>query len=83
MSHTITDIVCPIDCVKAGCDEPDFLDKHSTFVITLLGSFGACLGVIFTYFLKSRCRTIKTCCFTCDRDVIEIKQDNIEIKNID
>ncbi len=76
-------VVCPIDCVKSGCqDPPDFLEKHSTFLITLLGSLGACLGVIFTYFLKSRCRTIKTPCFTCDREVIEIQKQNIEINNM-
>jgi hypothetical protein len=84
MSHTIAEIVCPIECVKAGCETPpDFLEKHSTFLITLLGSFGACLGVVFTYFLKSRCKKISTPCFTCDRDVIEIKQENIEINNIE
>ena len=81
MSHTIAEIVCPIECVKAGCETPpDFLEKHSTFLITLVGSFGACLGVVFTYFLKSRCKTIKTPCFECARDVIQIKQENIEIK---
>ena len=79
----MSDIACPIECVNIGCDDPDFLEKHSTFLITLIGSVGACLGVVFTYFLKSRCRTIKTCCFTCDRDVIEIKQENIEINNIE
>ena len=76
----MADIICPLQCIKAGCDHPDFLEKHSTFIITLLGSFGACLGVILTYFLKSRCKKISTPCFTCDRDVIEIK--NVEINNI-
>jgi hypothetical protein len=81
---SIAEVVCPIECIKAGCpDEPDFLEKHSTFVITLIGSFGACLGVMFSYFLKSRCKTIKTCCFECDRDVLEIKPENIEINNIE
>ena len=27
----MTTINCPIECVK---DEPDFLEKHSTFVLT-------------------------------------------------
>ena len=83
MSHTITEVVCPIDCVNVGCDEPDFLEKHSTFLITLIGSISACLGVVFTYFLKSRCKVIKTPCFTCDRDVINIQKENIEINNIE
>jgi len=76
------DIICPISCVKSGCDSPDFLEKHSTFFITLIGSLGACLGIVFTYFLKSRCKKISTPCLTCDRDVIEIKKENIEINNI-
>lgn len=78
----MADINCPIECINKACPEPDFLEKHNGFLITLIGSIGACLGVVFTYFLKSRCRTIKTCCFECKRDVIEIKKDNIEINNI-
>ncbi len=75
-------ISCPIECVKSGCeDPPDFLTKHSTFVITLFGSLSACLGVVFTYFLKSRCKVIKTPCFTCNRDVINVK--DVEITNTD
>ena len=74
----MSEIVCPISCVKSGCeDPPDFLTKHSTFVITLFGSLSACLGVVFTYFLKSRCKVIKTPCLTCDRDVISV--NDVEI----
>jgi hypothetical protein len=74
----MSEIVCPISCVKSGCeDPPDFLTKHSTFVITLFGSLSACLGVVFTYFLKSRCKVIKTPCFECNRDVINV--NDVEI----
>jgi len=82
MSHTITDIVCPLDCVRLGCPEPDWLEKHNGFLITLIGSLSAALGIIFSYCLKSRCKNIKTPCVSCDRDVLEIKKDNIEINNI-
>jgi len=75
----MSEIVCPISCVKSGCeDPPDFLTKHSTFVITLFGSLSACLGVVFTYFLKSRCKVIKTPCFECNRDVINVNDANVE-----
>jgi len=73
-------ILCPLECVNQGCPEPDFLEKHSGFLITLIGSFSAALGVVFSYCLKSRCKNIKTPCISCDRDVLQIKKEDIEIK---
>ena len=73
------DILCPIDCVNQACPEPDFLEKHTGFFITLFGSVTALLGVVFTYCIKSRCRNIKSPCMSCDRDVINIKNEDIEI----
>ena len=29
-------VTCPIDCVKAACPDPDFLEKHSSFVLTVI-----------------------------------------------
>ena len=74
----MSEILCPLECVR----EDDFLDKHNAFLITLIGSISAVLGVVFTYCIKSRCKNIRTPCISCDRDVIEIKNDNIEINNI-
>lgn len=74
------EIVCPIECVKSGCDDPpDFLEKHNGFILTLVASMSACLGIVFTYFLKSRCKNIKCLCLSCDRDVITLDPDQIEI----
>ena len=78
----MTDIVCPINCINTGCPHPDFLEKHNGFVITLIGSISAVLGVVFSYFIRSRCKNIKCCCIACDRDVIEVKKENIQINNI-
>ena len=78
----MVDINCPIECVSVSCPEPDFLEKHNGFLITLVGSLSAVLGVIFSYCLKSRCKNIKTPCLSCDRDVINIKKENIELNNI-
>ena len=64
--------LCPIECVRVGCPEADWLEKHNTFVITLIGSLSALLGVIFAYCLKSRCKNIKTPCIECDRYVVEL-----------
>ena len=77
-------IVCPIECVK---DEADFLQKHSTFVLTTIGSVSALLGVVMSYCLKSRCTNIRTPCLSCDRvplnpDDIAISPKPIEVKEV-
>lgn len=75
-------IVCPIECVKSGCESPpDWLEKHNGFVLTLVASISAGLGIVLSYFLKSRCKNIKTPCCSCDREVLEIKSQDVEIQN--
>lgn len=64
--------ICPIDCVRAACPDPDFLEKHSTFVITMTASASGLLGVIFAYFLKSRCRKISCFGVSCERDPVQL-----------
>ena len=83
MSYTIPEsIVCPIECVKSGCnDPPDFLEKHNSFLLTLVASLSACVGIVLTYFLKSRCKNIRTPCISCDREVVALEPQNIEIQN--
>ena len=46
-------IECPIECVRSACPDPDFLEKHNAFVLTLVASMSATLGVLFNYLLKS------------------------------
>jgi len=75
-------VVCPIECVKSGCDDPpDFLEKHNAFLLTLIASLSACVGIVLTYFLKSRCKNIKTPCVSCDRDVIALVPQDIEVSS--
>jgi len=83
MSYTIPEsIVCPIECVKSGCeDPPDFLEKHNGFLLTLVASLSACVGIVLTYFLKSRCKNIKCGCISCDREVVTLEPQNVEIQN--
>ena len=77
-----TNVICPIECVKSACDDPpDFLEKHNAFILTMVASMSACLGVLFSYFLKSRCKNIKCCCISCDRDVITLDPQNVEIQD--
>ena len=61
--------LCPVHCVNLSCKDPSFLEKHETFVITIIGIGGSALGILLSYFLKSRCKKIKVCCglFSCDR----------------
>ena len=64
----MTDL-CPLQCVNLACKDPSFLEKHETFVLTLIGLCGSAFGVLFAYFLQSRCKKIKLCCgfMSCDR----------------
>ena len=57
--------LCPVECLNYDAD--DFLTKHSTFMLTLVGSVSAALGVVFSYCLKSRCSKINMGCISCDR----------------
>ena len=73
-------VECPIECVKSGCDDPpDFLTKHSGFLLTIVASASAMLGMLISYLLKSRCTNIKCLGLACQRDVIDLKASDVEI----
>jgi hypothetical protein len=67
-------VICPIECI-----EQDFLEKHSGFVITITGVISGSLGMLFSFFLKSRCTEISCGCIKCNRDVLELNPDQINI----
>ena len=69
---------CSPECVNIGCSPPDWLERHSTFLLTLVGVVGTGAGVLLTYFLKSRCEEIKCACIYCKRKVLEPRE--LEIK---
>ena len=73
----MTSTLCPIECFNK--DDPDFLSKHSTFVLTLCSLLSGVLGVVLTYFLRSRCKTVKFCCIECDRDVVALNSEQITV----
>lgn len=77
----MTTVNCPIECIRTGCNDNNDQDTRNAFLITLIGSLSAVLGLVFSYFLKSRCTNISTPCISCDREVIEIKKEN-EINNV-
>jgi len=65
---------CPIECLPA---EPDFLEKHATFVLTFCGILSAGTTAVLTYLLKSRCKKIKCCGLECDRSPIELTAEQL------
>ena len=69
--------LCPIECFKD--DPPDFLSKHSTFVLTCSSLVSGGLALLLTYFLKSRCRTVEFCCLKCEREVLPLNAVDVEI----
>jgi hypothetical protein len=76
---------CPIDCISRDliCDSPpDFLDKHSSFIITVIGVVSGSIGVVLTYFLKSRCTEIKCWGFFCRRKPLETDIETINVESV-
>ncbi len=77
-------ILCPLECLDPTLTcgpQADFLEKHSTFFITLIGALSACGGLVLTYFLKSRCNKIQLGCISCERKVIELDSSQIQFQN--
>ena len=72
-------VMCPVSCVRSACPEPDWLEKHETFVLTVAATLSAALGVMFSFFLKSRCTKIKCFGFACDRQPVDLDTNNLEI----
>ena len=70
--------VCPIECVRAACPSPDFLEKHEGFVLTITATLSGLLGAIFSYFLKSRCTDISCFGLACKRQPIPVESIEVE-----
>ena len=74
------EVVCPIDCVRAGCPDPDFLEKHEGLMLTLVAAGSAAVGMVLQCILKSRCTLIRTPCSTCHRDVLELEAKDVNLE---
>jgi len=77
----MTEIECPIQCINRDliCESPpDFLEKHSTFFITFIGVVGGGVGVLLTYFLKSRCTEISCFGLFCKRKPLDLNETDVE-----
>jgi len=76
---------CPIECIDREliCESsPDFLQKHSSFFLTLFGVVTGVAGLIFTYFLKSRCTEIKCFGMFCKRKPLDLDNTDVEITSV-
>tara|TARA_Y100000385_G_scaffold210355_1_gene218248 strand:- start:8 stop:259 length:252 start_codon:yes stop_codon:yes gene_type:complete len=76
----MSDVACPISCVRAACPDPDFIEKNGAWLLTVIGVFIGCVGSVFTYLLKSRCKKISCCGVSCDRDVLALDPKDIKIE---
>ena len=75
------DTHCPIDCVRAACPDPDFLERNGAWLLTVIAGFTGCFGMVLTYFLKSRCKRIQCWGVSCVRDVIELPAADVHISS--
>ena len=69
---------CPIQCVRSACPDPDFIEKNGTWLLTAIAGVTGTLGVLLTYFLKSRCKKLQCCCIKVERDPVVITSDDLE-----
>lgn len=78
----MSNIDCPIECIDRNliCEsQPDFLEKHGSFFLTMFGVLTGVAGLILTFFLKSRCTEIRCFGLFCKRKPIDLNVNDIEI----
>jgi len=75
------DLMCPIECVRVGCPEADFLQRNGAWLLAVIAGVTGCIGMLLTYFLKSRCSKIECCGMNCVRDVVQLKPDTVELRS--
>jgi hypothetical protein len=79
----VSDITCPLKCMNRDviCESPpDWLEKHSTFLLTFIGAVGGAISVLLAYCIKSRCKKIKCFGIECDRTPVDLEAKDIDVK---
>lgn len=71
MTITMEDVISVIETQKDT--EPDFVSKNGAWLLTVIGIFSACVGGVLTYFLRSRCKTVRFGCIECQREVVPLE----------
>ena len=75
----MSNFTCHPNCVNLGCNPPDWLEKHNAFLLSLIGVSSGVLGLFLNHILKSRCKKISCLGMSCDRDVIPLKIEDIDV----
>jgi hypothetical protein len=78
----MSNIDCPIQCINRDliCEPGnDFLEKHGSFFLTLFGVLTGVVGLVLTYFIKSRCTEIRCWGMLCKRKPLNLNVNDIEI----
>lgn len=70
---------CP-PCNPCNCPDPDFLERNGTWVLSFSAIVFTCIGGMFTYMLKSRCKKIQCLGMSCDRDVVALDPGEVTIE---
>ena len=81
MSLSIEDVISIIQEYKG--DTPDWIEKHGSWSLTIVGLASACMGTLFAYFLKSRCKNFFFCGLECDREVMVLDPKDPTINSIE
>ena len=78
-THMSAKILCPLECTSMCKDHnpPDFIEKNSTFLLTLVASCSAMMGSLLVCLLRSRCRKISTPCLSCDREPVVLTDGDL------
>ena len=74
---TVDDLIALIQETKG--DKPDFLEKHGAWVLTIVGIATGAFSALLVYFLKSRCKKISCWGLNCDREVIKLDANSVDL----
>jgi hypothetical protein len=72
-------VMCPMQCVRAACPDPGFIEKNGAWVLTVAGLVCGCVGTVLTYFLKSRCTFIRCCGVELVRQPIKLDPEAVTV----
>lgn len=77
----MSEMLCPLECINHACPPPDFIERNGTWVLTLVGVGTSFVGALLAYFLRSRCKTVNCCCVKCEREVVQLESQSVEVTN--
>ena len=62
--------------------EEDLNGSEQFLLITAaITAFGACIAMTYQFVLRSRCTSIKCCGIECERSVIDLQANDLELNN--